>query len=341
MRPFLYTIFVLLFLFSLCCAQENKYVYSIAFYNVENLYDTEKDKNIDDGEYTPRGNKKWTKDRYTNKLKNLAYVISLLGKESSKLQPVIVGLAEIENKKVLDDLVKMKSIEKTGYRIIHKDSPDRRGSDVAILYNPAVFKADSYNFYSYKSVDFPWIKTRDILLVNGRLGKEHLHIIVNHWPSRRGDASSEQREYAASICKHICDSLSKSSPEAKIIIMGDMNDNPQDKSCRIILNAQKKNDNLSPGKLFNTMWPLYEKGLGSYRYRDKWQMYDQIIITQGLLAKKSPLKFLRAEVFNRDFLIQQNGRFKGYPLRTFSGNTFLNGYSDHFPVLIYLKYEEL
>lgn len=319
-------------------AQNNQTILPIAFYNLENLYDTKRDSNIDDKEYTPEGNKKWTQSKYQKKINNIAYVISQMEQETGALLSLI-GLAEVENRNVLEDLTKAKRIATSGYKIVHQDSPDRRGIDVALLYDPKVFKVDSHTVYLYKSSDFPWIKTRDILLVSGRLAKEPLHIIVNHWPSRRGDSSAEQREFAASICKHICDSIYRRNPTAKLIIMGDMNDNPGDKSCRLILNAKKNKNEVKPGGLYNAMWAVADKGIGSYRYKGKWNMYDQIIISQNFFSKNSRLKYMKSDVFNPDFLIQQNGSFKGYPLRTFSGNIFINGYSDHFPVLIYLTYE--
>jgi len=321
-------------------AQPIQGTYAVVFYNVENLYDTKRDKNIDDVEFTPDGLKKWTQSKYQKKLNNISYVIRELEKKTAS-GITLIGLAEIENKTVLEDLTKNKNISSTGYKIVHSDSPDKRGSDVALLYNPQLFKLKSYKTYAYKSPDSPWIKSRDFLLVNGEISGQPVHVIVNHWPSRRGEKSAEQREYAAKVCKQIHDSLYKSNPKAAIIIMGDLNDNPNDKSCRIILKAQKDAKNVKAGGLYNTMWKLYESGIGSYRYRGKWYMYDQIIISQSLIDTKSSLRFTKAEVFNPDFLIQQKGSFKGYPFRSFSGNTFINGYSDHFPTLIYLKHEKL
>ena len=331
----------LFWMLSACVLSQNQNtMYSIAFYNVENLYDTKRDKKIDDTEFTSGGAKKWTKSKYQKKINNIAYAISLMGKGVTPSGAAIIGLAEVENRTVLEDLVNSKSIISSNYKIIHADSPDKRGSDVALLYNPVSFKAKGHKIYPYKSAANRWLKSRDILLVYGELAGESLHIIVNHWPSRRGEGSGEQREVAAAICKHIQDSIYRSDPKAKIVIMGDMNDNPFDKSCRIILNAKKNESEVKPGGLYNTMWALLDKGIGSYRYRNKWHMYDQIIISQSLIDKNSRLKYIKPEVFNPDFLIQQKGSYKGYPFRSFSGNTFINGYSDHFPILIYLKYEK-
>lgn len=334
--------FLLLFLTINISAQQKKQsdIYSIAFYNVENLFDTKKDKNVDDAEFTPQSEKKWTMDKYQKKLTNLAYVISELGRQTTPNGPAIVGVAEVENRGVLEDLVAQKSIAADNYQIVHHDSPDARGIDVALLYNPKQFKLKSYKVYPYRYPAEPALRTRDQLLVSGELAGEPFHVIVNHWPSRRGETANERRDFAASISKKISDSLYKDNPKAKIVIMGDMNDDPKDYSCRVVLNAKKDEKDVKKGGLFNTMWKIHDSGIGSLCYRDKWNLFDQIIISESLIDKKSPLRFKRAEVFNREFLIQTSGRYKGYPLRTFSGNNFLNGYSDHFPTLIYLEYNK-
>lgn len=328
---------LLLFITISACAQKKAEVYPIAFYNVENLYDTVKDKDVDDEEFTPQSKKQWTNDKYTKKLNNLAFVISKLGKKENTDGAVIIGLAEVENKKVLNDLVKRNSIAKTGYKYVHYDSPDKRGIDVALLYNPKYFKVTSSTKYPYKSFKNFTVYTRDHLLVSGVLAGESVHIIVNHWPSRRDPESSPRREQAAANCKHITDSIRQADPKAKVIIMGDLNDDPQDKSCSVVLNAKKEQSEVKAGGLYNTMWKILESGIGTLCYKDKWNLFDQIIISDNWLGSdKSTLKFVKAEVYNPDFLIQQSGKFKGYPLRTFSGNNFMNGYSDHFPTLIYV-----
>jgi len=305
---------------------------------VENLFDTKKDEGKRDDEFTPEGAKKWTQEKYEKKLDNIAYVMSLLGKELTPEGVAIIGVAEVENRNVLEDLVERKDIKETGYKIVHKESPDLRGIDVALLYNPKLFKLNSYTTYPFHHPDQPEYLTRDHLLVSGELAGQALHIIVNHWPSRHGEASGELREYAALKCKQIGDSIYKKNSKAHIVIMGDMNDDPNDKSCRLILDAKKYETQVKPGGLFNTMWQLFDKGIGSLQYRGKWNLFDQIIISESLINKKSSLKFYKAEVFNPDFLFQKEGQYTGYPLRTFSGNTFLNGYSDHLPTLIYLRY---
>lgn len=322
-------------------AQQKKEVYPIAFYNVENLFDTKRDPNIQDEDFTPSGRNNWTEDKYNKKLNNLAYVINLLGKETVPTGAVIVGIAEVENRKVIEDLITTGDLAKRKFQIVHKDSPDARGIDVGLIYDPSVFKVTSYKTYPFTLPGANDIKTRDILVVGGLLGGQPLNVLVNHWPSRRGDNSSPLRERAAAICKHISDSIYNANPKAGIIIMGDMNDDPKDKSTRIVLNAKKNQEEVQKGGLYNTMWKIHDSGIGTLCYKDQWNLFDQIIISQSLLKKgDSKLNFEKAEVFNKDFLFQQSGKFKGYPLRTFSGNTFLNGYSDHFPTLIYLTLQK-
>lgn len=322
-------------------AQQKKEVYPIAFYNVENLFDTKRDPNIQDEDFTPSGRNNWTEDKYNKKLNNLAYVINLLGKETVPTGAVIVGIAEVENRKVIEDLITTGDIAKRKFQIVHQDSPDIRGIDVGLIYDPSVFKVTSYKTYPFILPGTNDIKTRDILVVSGLLGGQPLSVLVNHWPSRRGDNSSPLRERAAAICKHISDSIYNANPKAGIIIMGDMNDDPKDKSTRIVLNAKKNQGEVQKGGLYNTMWKIHDSGIGTLCYKDQWNLFDQIIISQSLLKKgDSKLNFEKAEVFNKDFLFQQSGKFKGYPLRTFSGNTFLNGYSDHFPTLIYLTLQK-
>lgn len=333
---------LLLFLIvSSALAQSSKVdIYAVAFYNLENLFDPERDETIFDEEFTPKGANSWTAEKYRKKLNNMAFVISKLAKEHCPDGPAILGVSEIENKRVLEDLIKTNDLAPMGYEIVHYDSPDRRGVDVGLLYNPKLFQVTSSRTYAYNTLDdtaYVNFKTRDQLLVSGKLAGDNFHVIVGHWPSRRGDKSSELREYAAALSKHIADSIYKADNNAKIVIMGDFNDDPTDVSCRVVLNAKRKQSEVEPGGLFNTMWEFYRKGIGSIAYQGKWSLFDQIIISHSLLGKDlSSLKFWKAEIFNRDFLVQKTGRNKGYPFRTFSGNQFLNGYSDHFPTLIYL-----
>ncbi len=328
---------LLLFAVNPSFAQTNRRVYPIAFYNLENLYDAVKDSSINDDEFTPKGANTWTEAKYQQKIKNMARAIRAIGSPSSNLGPIALGVAEIENRRVLEDLTRDPQLRELGLKIIHHDSPDRRGVDVGFLYNPEFFTPYRDQAYSFHLPENPGFKTRDQLLISGTIAGDTVHIIVNHWPSRYGNKSSGLREFAAGITKGICDSLYRENPEAKIIIMGDLNDDPKDKSVKDVLQAKKNPQDVPTQGLFNTMWKFYDKGIGSLGYQGQWNLFDQIIISRPLLDNKNKgLRFVKAEIFNRDFLVQQEGRNKGYPHRTFSGGVFINGYSDHFPTLIYL-----
>jgi len=317
-------------------AQNKKLVpYSIAFYNLENLFDTINNNGKYDLEYSPMGDKKWNSKKYLSKLNNMAYCISQLAKDVCPLGPAVIGVAEVENRTVLEDLIQTGDLAKLNLEIVHYDSPDSRGIDVGFLYNPLFFKVVSSKAYRLTFPDNPNYKTRDQLLVSGLLDDEKFHFIINHWPSR-GNAE-KYRVAAAKLTKHISDSVRLAEPESKVVIMGDLNDDPINISIKDVLGAKGKRKNVKDGDLFNPMAELYAKGIGSLGYQGSWNLFDQIIISGNLLgADRTTFKFWKAEVFNKDFLIQQEGQYKGYPLRTHSGNTFLNGYSDHFPVLIYL-----
>ncbi|WP_312186067.1 endonuclease/exonuclease/phosphatase family protein [Sphingobacterium sp.] len=324
----------------LSSAQSNRRIYPIAFYNLENLYDTVKDSTINDDEFTPTGANAWTETKYQQKIKNMARAIRAIGSPASNLGPIALGVAEIENRRVLEDLTKDPQLRDLGLKIVHHDSPDRRGVDVGFLYNPAFFTPFRDTVYPFYLPENPGFKTRDQLLVSGTIAGDTIHIIVNHWPSRYGNKSSELREFAAGITKGICDSLYRENPEAKIIVMGDLNDDPNNKSVKEVLQAKKNPQDVPAQGLYNTMWKFYDQGIGSLGYQGQWNLFDQIIISKPLLENKNNgLRFAKAEIFNRDFLVQQEGRRgknKGYPHRTFSGGVFINGYSDHFPTLIYL-----
>ncbi|MBP1617846.1 MAG: endonuclease [Bacteroidetes bacterium] len=332
-------IFFLLLLFVLSSsAQDKRQIYAVAFYNLENLFDTQRDTTINDVDFTPNGSYAWTQDKYHKKLNNMSYVISQLGKEYTPDGPAVIGVSEIENQKVLEDLISTGKLASVGYGIVHYDSPDRRGIDVGLLYNPKLFTVTSSRTYAYLMPEEPDFRTRDVLLVNGILAGEDFHVIVNHWPSRRGgNKSSYSREFAAEIVKSIADSIYKVNPKSKIVIMGDLNDDPFNKSVKTVLGAKGKQKDVKSGELYNPFWQLLKKGIGSLFYQGNWNLFDQIIISQTFLSKEAALKFWKAEVFNKDFLIQKEGAYKGYPFRTFSGNRFQNGYSDHFPTIVYFE----
>lgn len=310
----------------------------VAFYNLENLFDTINNENVNDEEFTPQGGMKWGSRKYNAKLQNMSYAISQIGLDNSATGVAILGISEIENKVVVEDLIQQPALKKRAYQIVHYDSPDRRGIDVGLIYNPKYFVVSNTKSYRLKTDDTRFL-TRDQLMVSGYLLGEKVHVIVNHWPSRSGGemASRPKRNAAAALTKSIADSLFQVEPKAKIIIMGDLNDDPTNESCATILNAKKELADVKEGGLYNTLWKTLDKGVGSLAYNDQWNLFDQLIISSELArGEKNKLRLWKAEVFNKDFLTQQEGRYKGMPLRTHAAGVWTNGYSDHYPTLIYL-----
>lgn len=330
--------FCLLLVFSnVVLSQEKKFnVYSVAFYNLENLFDTTHDEGKNDYEYLPEGAAKWTKEKYNSKLKNMSSVISELSTDMLPMGVSIIGVSEVENDHVLNDLISQPALLSRHLNFVHIEGPDRRGVDCAVLYNPYFFKVTSQRLVPYQSNDTAF-KTRGFLVVRGALADEDLSVIVNHWPSRF--AGSPFRESAGRQVRAVKDSLLNINPNMKIIIMGDMNDDPDDKSMCEALGAKREIKEVKePADLYNPWWDtLRSKGVGSLLYKGNWNLFDQIVINSNLLGKdRSTLKFLKNEVFRRDYLFQTEGNYKGYPKRTAAGGVWLNGYSDHLPTIIYL-----
>ena len=329
--------------------QDRRYVmYGVMFYNLENLFDTINNNGKQDYEFTPLGAYQWDGAKYWQKQHNMAYVISQMEVNGSPADgPVVIGVGEVENISVLQDLVRQPEIQDRRYKIVHHDSPDPRGIDVALLYNPRFFKVlnvTTQNINKYLSE--PYL-TRDQLTVTGMLAGEKVTFIVNHWPSRRRgmEVSSYLREAAGRMARETMDSLLRDDPNQGIIFMGDLNDDPQNKSCSEALGAKKEiKDCVEPGSCFNPWWNILNRGIGTLGYKGNWNLFDQIIFTEYFLRNydskdKPTLTFSRAEVLNRKFLRGSEGDRQGYPLRTYSGGIFINGYSDHFPTMIYLVKE--
>lgn len=331
-------ILFLTLLLSLPAAAQRTGIWAAAFYNLENLFDYEDDPaNPGDDEFLPTGAYQWTKEKYGQKLANIANVIAQLARENCPGGPAVIGVAEVENERVLRDLTATPPAAAMGLKYVHYESPDRRGIDVALLYNPRLFKVASSRTYRLTIPDDSAYVTRDQLLVSGTMAGEPVSVIVCHWPSRYGGAkSSPLREAAAALCRHIADSVCAASPANKVIIMGDLNDDPKDKSCAEALGAARRRKETVAGGYFNATWPLYDKGVGSLCYQDAWCLYDQQIVSANLLGNpRDGLAFWKAEVFNRDFITTQEGKKKGYPLRSFNGQVWQNGYSDHYPTISY------
>lgn len=328
----------------LAVAQENKklVVYAVAFYNLENLFDTLNTNDKYDAEFSPQGDRQWTGKKYWKKIHNMASVFEAMANKYIPEGPAVMGVAELENRSVLEDLVKDPAIRARNLQIVHYDSPDRRGVDVGLLYNPKFFKVLSTASHRLHIPSKPTFLTRDQLVVTGLLGGDKISFIVNHWPSRLGgeSQSSYLREAAAALTRSIADSLLRDDPSAGVVIMGDLNDDPFNKSVAQVIGAKKKVEEVPDGGFYNPFWSLIDRGIGTLGYQGNWNLFDQIIISKNLLGRqRETLKFWRAEVFNKYFLTNESGQYKGYPKRTFAGGVFLNGYSDHFPTLIYLVRE--
>ena len=322
-------------------------VYGVAFYNLENLFDTINANGSYDKEFSPQGARQWDSQKYWAKINNMAKVIAAMTTKTTPMGPAIIGVSEIENRSVLEDLVKAEPIRKSMLQIIHHDSPDRRGVDVGLLYNPRMFKPIDVKNHTLIVPGNERLRTRDQMVVTGCLGGPNgdtITVIVNHWPSRLGgqEQSSYLREAAASLSKHIADSIWALRPGQPVIVMGDLNDDPQDRSCALSLGAQKKPDKVGIDGFYNPWWEMLDKGIGTLAYKGQWNLFDQIIPSGGLLeqnARPGHLQYWKCQVHNFDFLIDKEGTRAGSPLRTFSGGMWLNGYSDHFPTEIFLKQE--
>ncbi|PHR10554.1 MAG: endonuclease [Aequorivita sp.] len=341
-----FTLTVLTFTASFGQNEKQYKVNTIAFYNVENLFDYEDDPLIFDDDRTPQGKDHWTQEIYEAKLANMAKVISEIGEDVTGTSPAIIGVSEIENRRVLEDLLNQEPLVKKDYGIVHFDSPDRRGIDVALLYQKKLFTPTNYKAYELVIYDdqdrSKRIYTRDQLLVSGMLDGEKIHVIVNHWPSRSGGEarSRPKRIKAAELNKQIMDSLFSEDPYAKIITMGDLNDDPTNESVKDVLKAKNDRENMKIKELYNPMEDMFKQGLGTLAYRDGWNLFDQIIISTELAKKDySSYRFYKAGIFNKSYLATPRGQYKGYPFRSFV-NGYTGGYSDHFPVFIYLIKEK-
>lgn len=320
--------------------------YGVAFYNLENLFDTINNNGKYDLEFSPEGSKKWDGRKYWSKIHNMAYALSQMTSKTTPEGPAVIGCSEIENITVLNDIVAAEPLKDRGLKVIHHDSPDARGVDVGLLYNPKFFRPLRVTNHTLRIPELPNFKTRDQMCVVGLLGDKlkgyaRVAVIVNHWPSRRGGEaeSSWLREAAAALTAEITDSLYSIDPKIGVIVMGDLNDDPFNKSVSQTLGAVKKIGDVKPGGFYNPFWEKLDKGIGSYIYRGGWNLFDQIIVNSNITDGACGVKFRNAEVFNRQFLLQQDGQYKGYPLRTFSGGVWSNGYSDHLPTEIFLVQE--
>ena len=345
-------IFVLCAVAFVSASAQTRQNYVIGFYNLENLFDTYDDPVKNDEEYLPDGKNEWTEVKYQKKLHNMATVIAEMAKANNAFH-TILGVSEIENRLVLEDLVSQPELAKANFQIVHYDGPDRRGVDVGLLYRADQFKyLDSESIpFSFKDTQVPvtldeaqqnHFRTRDILMVHGLIDGEHFAFYVAHLPSRIGGKGADLRSLGGEIMRKHSEKMSQKYPGIKIVVMGDMNDDPHDDSMAKWLGAVRDIEAVPEGGFFNPFWEMHANGYGSLAYRDVWSIYDQVIPSETLVnAQKGTLKLQKigrkgyyGVVFKKPFMVTQKGQYKNYPFRTFSNGKFMNGYSDHFPTYI-------
>ena len=313
--------------------QPNPDTYTVAFYNTENLFDYINDPLTNDVGFLESSAKNWNQQRYENKIYKIGLAISKIGFDDLQKPPTLIGLAEVENDRILIDLIQSTYLETYNYGFLHYNSPDERGIDVALLYDKDNFTVENSEAISVYIQSELGIRdyTRDILKVTGFLNDEKIYVLVNHWPSRHegSDETGYKRMVAAQKVVELIDEIRVNDKDAKIIIMGDFNDNPKNNSMRYLKDE---------GALYNPMEQLMAYTRGSVNHNSKWMLFDQILMTANLLeSDQKGLKFIKADIFDDKLLTQNYGKYKGQPLRTYAGKRYTGGFSDHFPVFIQLK----
>ncbi len=338
----------------LCCgvaftvsAQKKFSVYAVGFYNQENLFDTCHDEGKNDYDFLPTGSYRWNARKYTHKLQNMARALADLGTDMlPNIGCAVIGMAEVENARALDDLVAQEPLRARNMKYVLIEGPDNRGIDCAMLYNPSLFTVNDVQLYPYvqEQEQDSAFYTRGFLTVQGTLANEAVSVIVCHWPSRY--SSSYYRESAARQVRAIKDRLLRENPDMKVFVMGDMNDDPTNKSMTDGLSCKPDVKKVGDNDMFNPWYNvLVKQGTGTLAYDGAWNLFDQIVMTPNLLDRKgtkdySNLTYLKSQVFRRDYLIQMEGKYKGNPKRTHAGGVWLDGYSDHLPVVVYLVKEQ-
>ena len=347
MKYFFFAVIGVLLTFLPASAQKKYSVYGVGFYNQENLFDTCHDEGKRDYDFLPTGSYKWNAMKYNHKLNNMSRALADMGTDVlPNIGCAIIGLAEVENSKALDDLVAQPALSARNYQYVHIEGPDRRGIDCALLYNPSLFSVKNTRLVPYvqKLKKDSAFYTRGFLTVSGTLADEHIAVIVCHLPSRFSE--SFYRELGAEQVKAIKDSLLNDDPNCKVFVMGDMNDDPIDKSMAGILRGKGNIKDVNQGDMYNPWYNiLVKEGVGTLLYQGSWNLFDQIFVTPNLLNKDdkkdfSSLKFWKNQIFKRDYLFQTEGKYKGSPKRTTAGGVWLDGYSDHLPVVVYLVKEQ-
>ncbi len=306
---------------------------TVAFYNIENLFDLRDSRYTNDNDFLPISVKRWTPKRYKNKLRKIGFAISNIGREETGKHPAIVGLAEVENAKVLEDLIDSKHLDDCNYDYVHFDSLDERGIDVAMIYDTTVFEVFHTETFTISLTDDDGSPdyTRDILLVSGLLDNQKVHVVINHWSSRReGQKETEFKRLASSEkVSEIITQLTQAEDDAKIMILGDFNDNPQNESLKRLVDDHG---------LYNPFETLRSFSRGTVKHKRQWFLFDQILMSTNFFkSSKADFEFFKANIFDADFLKLFRGPFKGAPFRTYVGKKYKGGYSDHFPVYLVLK----
>ncbi|MBQ6198732.1 MAG: endonuclease/exonuclease/phosphatase family protein [Bacteroidales bacterium] len=356
MKKYLITLLAILLLLPLNLdAQKKNRSHVIGFYNLENLFDTFHDDGKNDYEYLPDGANQWTPEKYAKKLRNMARVIQSMKKDNGVWHTVL-GVSEIENRHVLEDLVMEPAIAEANYQIVHYDGPDRRGVDCALLYDPTkmtLVESESIPFtFAPSAIKFDMTKeeqdnfrTRDILMVHGIIDGEHFAFYVCHLPSRLGGKGADNRARGGEIAYEHSRKMMQKYPGIKCVIMGDMNDNPYDPSMAKYMHGQKDINKVTDQDYFAPFWSMLDAGYSSLYYRGEGNIYDCILVNNALAhapkgtfqIQKITKKKFYGRVFNKPFMTNQTGQYKGTPFRTFSNGAFVGGYSDHYPTYIIIK----
>lgn len=334
---------VLISLIALGFAQQKPY--KVMFWNIENFFDTINDPEVRDDEFTPEGPKSWNSAKYYKKLENVERVLFDIA-ALDRIYPAVVGFSEVENRSVLEDIVATRKLAPASYRIVHYDSPERRGVDVAFIYRPDQFKIEGSFPVKADVPSLPNFLTRDILTMWGTIDGEPFYFMVAHWPSRLGgkDASAFKRRALGAQMYRLADSVRRANPAVKVVAMGDFNDDPTDPSVLEDLRAAGNIKKLTDEELFNPYYEMLKKGEGTLAYGDAWNIFDNIVVSSNLATgttgdlklQRDPSTKYYGHIFRAHYLFQKEGQYRGYPLRTFVGNTFQGGFSDHFPVYIYI-----
>lgn len=348
MKKFLFSLTIVIVFLSVSANAQKKYsVYGVGFYNQENLFDCTHDEGKNDYDFTPNGLYKWNQMKYESKLRNMSKVLAEMGTDVlPNTGCAFIGLAEVENAHVLEDLIAQPSLAGRDYKYVHIEGPDKRGIDCALLYNPKLFSVRNSKLvpYVYERNEDEKYATRGFLTVSGTMADEHVTVVVCHWPSR--GAGLYYRELAGKQVKALKDSLLREDPNVKVLVMGDMNDDPTDKSMFECLSAKPNLGEVGVDDMYNPWYNnLVKENIGTLKYQGRWNLFDQIVLTPNFLNMNnqknfSSLKFWKNQIFRRDYLFQETGSRKGNTKRTTDGGVWLDGYSDHLPVIVYLIKEQ-